>query len=132
LSYVSDITRADNPFTIGLDRLVDLEQDADFIGKAALKRIQKEGVKRRLVGVEIGGDPLEGGNQHFWSVYAGDDAVGHATRCVYSPQLEKNIGFVNVKVEFAEIGNELSLDAPGGRRVAKVVPTPFVESKKKI
>jgi len=39
---------------------------------------------------------------------------------------------VNVKVEFAEMGNELSLDAPGGRRVAKVVPTPFVESKKKL
>jgi glycine cleavage system aminomethyltransferase T len=132
LSYVSDITRADDPFTIGLDRLVDLDQEADFIGKAALKRIQKEGVKRRLVGVEIGGEPFVGGNQHFWSVFAGDDEVGHATRCVYSPQLEKNIGFVNVTVECAELGTELSLDVPGGRRTAKVVPTPFVESKKKI
>ncbi len=132
LSYVSDITRADNPFSIGLDRLVDLDQEADFIGKEALKRIQKQVVKRRLEGIEIGGEPLEGGNQHFWPVYAGDDVVGHVTRCVYSPQLDKNIGFVNVKAESAGVGNELSLDAPGGRRVAKVVPTPWVESKKKI
>jgi len=131
-SYASDITRADNPYTVGLDRLVDLDQEADFIGKAALRRIQKEGVKRRLVGVEIGGEPFDAGNQHFWSVYAGDAAVGHVTRCIFSPQLNKNIGFVNVTAECAEIGCELSLDAPGGRRVAKVVPTPFVESKKKI
>jgi hypothetical protein len=34
---------------------------------------------------------VEGGKQHFWSVYAGNDAVGHATRCTYSPQLKKNI-----------------------------------------
>jgi aminomethyltransferase len=132
LSYVSDITRADNPFTIGLDRLVDLDQEADFIGKEALKRIKREGVKRRLVGVEIGGKPLEGGNQHFWSVYSGDDVVGHVTRCIYSPQLKKNVGFVNVLADCSKLGTELSLDAPDGRRAAKVVPAPFIESKKKI
>jgi aminomethyltransferase len=131
-SYAADITRADNPFSIGLDRLVDLDQEADFIGKAALKRIQREGVKRRLVAVEVGGAPLEGGNQHFWSVYAGDGVVGRVTRCLYSPRLEKNIGFANVSAECAGLGTELSLDAPGGRRVARVVASPFIESKQKI
>lgn len=131
-SYACDITRADNPFTIGLDRLVDLDQEADFIGKAALKRIKSEGVKRRLVAVEIGGEPLEGGNQHFWSVYADDDVVGHITRCLYSPRLGKNIGFANVSAECARIDTELSLAAPGGRRPMCVVLAPFIESKKKI
>lgn len=131
-SYASDITRADNPFTIGLDRLVDLDQEADFIGKAALKRIKSEGVKRRLVAVEIAGKPLEDGNQHGWSVYANDEVVGHVTRCLYSPSLEKNIGFVNVSAECAEIGTALSLAAPGGRMPASVVSAPFIESKKKI
>ena len=132
LSHGSDITRDDNPFTVGLDRLVDLDQEADFIGKQALKRIQQEGVKRRLVAVEIGGEPIAGGNQHFWPVYAGDDVVGHVTRCVYSPRLDKNIGFANVSADQAGFGTELSLDAPDGRRAAKVVPAPFIESKKKI
>jgi aminomethyltransferase len=132
LSHGSDITRDDNPFTIGLDRLVDLDQEADFIGKQALERIQKEGVKRRLVAVEIGGEPIAGGNQHFWPVYAGDDVVGHVTRCVYSPRLDKNIGFANVSADRAGFGTELSLDAPDGRRAARVVPAPFIESKKKI
>ena len=36
----------DNPFEIGMDRLVDLEMEADFVGKEALKKIKKEGIKR--------------------------------------------------------------------------------------
>ncbi len=48
----------DNPFEIGMDRLVDLEMEADFIGKEALKKIKKEGIKRKLVGIEILGDPI--------------------------------------------------------------------------
>ena len=37
LSYVSDIRRQDCPYTIGLDRLVDIDQSSEFIGKQALK-----------------------------------------------------------------------------------------------
>ena len=36
LSYASDFGREHNPYTIGLDRLVDTDQDIDFIGKDAL------------------------------------------------------------------------------------------------
>ena len=53
LSYQSDFGREHNPFTIGLDRLVDLNQDIDFIGKEALKKIKAEGISEKLVGVEI-------------------------------------------------------------------------------
>ena len=48
----------DNPFEIGMDRLVDLEMEADFVGKEALKKIKHEGIKRKLVGIEILGDPI--------------------------------------------------------------------------
>ena len=37
---------------MGLERLVE-EQDADYIGKAALERIRVEGVDRKLVGIEV-------------------------------------------------------------------------------
>ena len=49
----------DTPFHItGLERLVELDQDADFIGKDALRRIAEEGVDRKLVGIDIGGAPM--------------------------------------------------------------------------
>jgi glycine cleavage system aminomethyltransferase T len=60
LSYRSDMTQNDNPWTVGLERLVDLDQPADFIGKAALQSICEKGPERLLVGVEIDGPPLAG------------------------------------------------------------------------
>jgi aminomethyltransferase len=131
-SYVSDIRRADDPFTVGLDRLVDLDQQAEFIGKSALRRIAAEGPRRRLVGVEIDGEPLVGSNAEFWPVRAGGESVGHVTRCVHSPRLRKNIGFVNVPAELAGTGSQLGIAAPDGGRAARVVPTPFVASSRQL
>ena len=132
LSYVSDITRNDNPFEIGFDRLVDLEMDADFIGKKALKRIRAEGIRRRLVGITIEDPPLDGSNEHFWPVACDGRDIGHVTRCVHSPRLKKNIGFANVAVERSAVNTLLQIRMPGGNVGAVVVPTPFFESKKKI
>ena len=131
LSYVSDIRREDDPFTVGLGRLVDLTQEADFIGKAALHRIAARGPKRRLLGVQIDGAPLPG-NDAFWPVRGPDGVTGHITRCVYSPRLEQNIGFANLPAQCADVSAELIIETPAGPRRARVVPTPFVESKRKL
>src|SRR5947207_42054 len=79
-------------FGLGLDRLVDLDMDADFVGKEALRRIKQEGVTRRMVGVEIGGDRIEM-NATKWPVSIDGEAVGAVTSAIFSPRLEKNIGF---------------------------------------
>ena len=49
-----------NPYEVGMgyDWMVDLESGTDFIGKEALAKIKAEGPKRKLVGVEIGGEQL--------------------------------------------------------------------------
>ena len=53
------MTYENNPFELGLERLVDLDGDADFLARDALTRIRDEGVKQKIVGVEIDGDRLE-------------------------------------------------------------------------
>jgi len=60
LSYHADMDAQTNPFELGLDRLVDLEMPADFIGKAALKQAQAQGSVRQQIGLEIDGEPLPG------------------------------------------------------------------------
>jgi len=132
LSYASDIRREDDPFVLGFERLVDLDQEAEFIGKAALRRIAERGPTRRLVGVEIDGAPLSAGNDRFWTVLHAGGAVGHLTRCVHSPRLGRNIGFANVPVGLAAPGSGLAVETPGGPREARVVPTPFVEPQREI
>jgi len=114
LSYASDISRQDNPYTIGLDRLVNLDSEDDFIGKEALKKIKAEGTKRKLVGIFLDGDQINSPPEHLWTVMDEDVSVGHVTRCIHSPRLERNIGFANVPVENSEIGNQLKIDSPKG------------------
>lgn len=132
LSYVSDITRDDDPFVLGFDRLVDLDQEADFIGKEALKKIKADGPKRRLVGVNIDGDPFVAGNGEFWPLTKGGEKIGHVTRCLYSPRLERNIGFANVPVEHAASGTAVVLHTPDGDRTATVCDIPWFPAQKKI
>ena len=132
LSYVSDIALSDNPFNIGLDNFVNLDQTDDFIGKGALIKIRAEGSKRRLVGIELSGEALAGSNEHFWDVFCHDKKIGHVTRCVFSPRLEKNIGRANVAIEFAEVGTELLIEAPDGQRTAVVCDTPWIKPEIKI
>jgi aminomethyltransferase len=131
LSYVSDITLNDNPFVIGVDRFMSLEQD-DFIGREALLRIKAEGVKRRLIGIEISGEALVESNENFWNVLSDDEKIGHVTRCAYSPRLEKNIGWANVPVAFAHVGTEVLVEATDGQREATVCEAPWIKPEIRI
>ena len=79
LSYGADMTLAENPFELGLGRLVDLDMEADYVGKAALRRIAAEGPARRLVGLELGGPALVAGNEEPWPLRAADTVVGRVT-----------------------------------------------------
>ena len=104
LSYHADMSLANNPFEMNLDRLVNLDMAADFIGKAALRQIRDDGIKQRLVGLEIDGAPLAGPNESFWPVRQGGAQVGTVTSAVYSPRLEKNIALCMMKIEHAGLG----------------------------
>ena len=88
LSYQADMDIGTNPFELGLDRLVDLEMEADFIGKAALRRIRQAGVRRKQVGLQIDGPPIEQTNTRFWPLLANETEVGCITSAVFSPRLE--------------------------------------------
>jgi aminomethyltransferase len=132
LSYASDIGRYDNPYTIGMGRLVNLDREDDFIGKEALKKIKAEGPKRKLVGIEIDGDPITSAPEHLWPVKDSDDVIGHITRCIHSPRLNKNIGYANVPVDYADIGTKISIDSPQGTLGAIVCDKPWFPAEIKI
>jgi glycine cleavage system aminomethyltransferase T len=83
------------------------------------------------VGVEIGGDKLDM-NFTKWPVHAGDGQVGEVTTALYSPRLEKNIGYAWVPVELAEVGSSVTVECPAGERPATVVPMPFIDPMKVI
>ncbi|MGI9483838.1 MAG: glycine cleavage T C-terminal barrel domain-containing protein [Hyphomicrobiales bacterium] len=125
ISYAADFGAEDTPFHIGLERLVDLEMDADFVGKDALRTIAETGIDRKLIGVEIEGDALPGVNGEWWPAKADGAPVGELRSAVYSPRLEKNIGFAMVKSPHWETGSRIEIETEIGPRAAEVVALPF-------
>ncbi|MDH5352996.1 MAG: glycine cleavage system protein T [Gammaproteobacteria bacterium] len=132
LSYHADMDINTNPFELGLERLLNLEIEADFVGKNALLEIRENGVSRKQVGLTIDCDPLEGSNTRFWPLDKQGESVGKVTSAVYSPRLEKNIALAMVSSSFADIGTKLTVQTPFKSVSATVVEKPFFDPGKKI
>lgn len=132
LSYHADADINTNPYELGLGRLVSLKMEADYIGKAALKKIKADGVTRKQVGLVLSGAPLTGPNTTFWNVSHNGKIIGKVTSAVYSPRLKKNIALAMVGTDYAEINTDLSVHTHLGPVNAIVVPKPFYDPKKKL
>ena len=132
LSYHADADIHTNPFELGFDRLVSLDNDIEFIGKAALKKIKATGIKRKQVGLEINCEPLSGPNTTFWSIKKDNDKIGKVTSAIYSPRLKKNIALAMVSIQYSEIGTKLEVQTNENKFEAVVVEKPFYDPKKKI
>jgi aminomethyltransferase len=135
LNWGADMTYENNAVELGLERLVDfsLPDDAS-ISIAALKKIKAQGVKRRLVGVELDGDPFPALNAVKWPAFRGEggESIGKVTSAIYSPRLKKNIGYCWVPADMAQNGTKVRVDSEWGRRTGTVVPMPFVDPDKRI
>jgi glycine cleavage system aminomethyltransferase T len=130
-NYGNDMGIEDTPFHVtGMERLV--EFSADFIGKPALQRIRSEGVDRKLVGVELGGEPFRMWLEDFWPVRYDGEVVGKLTSASRSFRLEKNIGYAWVPIELAEPGTKVELESPDGMIPAATVPLPFWDRGKDV
>ena len=132
LSYHADMDAHTTPFELGLDRLVDLEMPANFIGKAALIEVQQQGVSRQQVGLEIDGEPLPGPNTQFWPVEVNGKVIGKVTSAVYSPRLKKNIALAMVAIGHSAVGTACTVQLTGETRNGTIVPKPFYDPKKQI
>jgi aminomethyltransferase len=132
-NYGSDMTIANNPFEVmGLERLVE-PQEADYIGKAALEEIRVKGVSRKLVGIEAPGDALPFELAEKRPALHNGEPVGTVTDLIWSPRLERNIGYVWLPIELAGAGTELEIVAPDGELwPARSAAIPFVDAKKQV
>ncbi|GAB3484088.1 glycine cleavage T C-terminal barrel domain-containing protein [Amycolatopsis cihanbeyliensis] len=139
LSWGNDITYHTNPFEVGYGFettwMVDLDQEADFIGKAALRRVKNEGISRKLVGVEIGGPGVgsfnDGSMIDVFDVHDPNGLrIGEVTSACFSPRLEKNIGYAMVPIAYQEYGTRLVVHTQHGPQDAVVVEKPFLDPKK--
>ncbi len=137
-----------SPYEIGLGRLVSQDK-APFVGQAALRREARDRGGRRLVGLEVDWDELEGlydeaglppqipsvASRASLPVFDGERQVGKATSSTWSPILKKMIALGTVGASQAEPGAGLDMEWTVDhrrRRVAvRVVPVPFFDPPRK-
>lgn len=131
LSYLADFDRTNNPYEVGLDWMIDLDQEDDFIGKEALREISLRGPIKKLMGAEIKGDPIESSNEDYLPVLIDGKRVGTMTAMVFSPRLQKNIAYVFLDIEHAKVGQEILISNSHQSLEAEVVDLPWFDRAKK-
>lgn len=121
--YGQELTADISPLEAGIGFAVKLDKTVDFIGKTALKKQKKEGLSRKLIGIEM----IERGiPRHGYKVFSGEAEIGFVTSGTQSPTLNKAVGLALVKIGYTEIGTELCVEVrPNKVAKARVVSTPF-------
>ena len=123
--YGHDIDEATNPFEAKLDFAVKLEKP-DFVGKGALLKIAKEGVRRRRTGVKMvdRAIPREG-----FKVLMGGREIGQVTSGTYSPTMRTGIAMGYISAELAP-GTEVFIDVRGREGRGAITDMPFYDTQK--
>lgn len=132
LSMGADTDDDTNPFEVGMGKLIDVDQDFDFIGKEALTRIKSLGPARQLKGFIIDGDKFIGANEHRWDITVNGMPAGFVSAGAYSPRLDINIGMGLVSSQYAQGDVMLLVDTEYGERTATVTDLPFKIEKPKV
>jgi aminomethyltransferase len=132
-NYGSDMTLDDTPFHVsGMERLVE-SQDQDYLGKEALERLRETGVDRKLVGMFLEGDQLRAELSQPWPVLSDGNEVGRVTDAVWSPGLERNIGYMWVPIGLSAPGSRVEVvTEDGAELMAVAADIPFVDPQKKV
>jgi glycine cleavage system aminomethyltransferase T len=132
-NWGADMTYENNPLEMGLERLVDWElADDACISMRALRAIKERGVTRSINGLELDGDAFPELNNVKWPVVDDEARVGVVTSAIYSPRLERNIGYAWLPSERSRPGERFTVETEWGVRDATVVEMPFVDPAKTI
>jgi glycine cleavage system aminomethyltransferase T len=119
-SYGSEMTIDSDPFEAGLEQYMDLDKDAEYMGREALARVAKSGPAKRLVNLAVDGTQLDA-LRSVWHVLDDDDSdIGIVTSRAWSPRFNANITFAIIRAEHAEVGTRLRVNADGEIRGATV------------
>ncbi len=133
-NWGADMTYENNAYEMGLERLVDIGSLSDeaCISTAAYRRIAAEGVTRKISGVVLDGEPFPALNNVKWPAMIDGEHIGKVTSAIYSPRLDRNIGYCWLPTDRAQKGQAVTVDTEWGTRAATVTPMPFVDPSKQI
>src|SRR3989440_8640054 len=119
--YDHELTEQINPLEARLGWTVKFDK-GDFIGRDALLKVKEQGLRRKLIGIEL----LERGvPRGGYAIYENDQPIGVLTSGAPGPSVHKQIGMGYVDAAHAEVGKNVQIDIRGRRTAAQIVALPF-------
>ena len=100
LSYGNDMLISDNPFECGFEKIVHLNDNVEFIGKDSLKKILKNGIKRKLMGVKINSDTLNLTSVDLFNKKK--QIIGNLRSAAFSPTFKKIVGIAMINRDYCK------------------------------
>ena len=124
LSCGNDFDNGDNPFECGLNKYVELDSDVDFLGKKALIKISKEGIKRKLMGVKIDLNEIEISSEK--PLYDGNNLVGYLRSATYSPTFKKVVGIAMINKKYLDKSRNFEFRLNGKKNQGTICDLPLI------
>ncbi len=103
-------------------KLVDVDKASDFIGKAALQQIAREGVKRHSVGLLFEEEVPR--LEWFWELQDHNGNQGEVRWAIHSFELGRDIGIAVVDIN-VDVGDIVEVTHPRGTSQAEITTMPF-------
>ena len=125
ISHLGDTTLDENPLELNLPKFYDLDQEAEFVGKQALKKIQQDGIKKQFTGFKISGEKIGYNMARIPVKNESNEKFGFITSCIYSPNFGCNIGLGYIDIKLINSKNIFNIFHDEEKREVEVVPLPF-------
>ena len=103
--YGDELTDEITPLEAGLGMFVKLEKE-DFIGKEAIATQKAEGLKRKIVGIELKDKAIP---RHGYDVEVDGKVIGAVTTGYNSISTGKSVCMALIDAEYGKLGNELQV-----------------------
>lgn len=125
--YGQELSSEISPLEAGINFVVKLNKEENFLGKSALVQQKEQGVARKSVGIEM---IDKGIPRHGYKVFVGDKEIGEVTTGTQIPSTKRNIGLALIDSKYAELGTELEIEVRNRRSKVVIVETPFYKRQK--
>lgn len=125
--YGDELSADITPIEASLSMFVKLDKP-EFIGKEALAKQKAEGVKRRIVGIELEGSAVP---RHGYPVLANGEQVGEITTGYKSISTGKSVAMAMVNKPYDKLGTELEVQIRKKTFPCKVVKKRFYDKSYK-
>lgn len=122
--YGHEMNENVNPYQAGFGKVVKLDKQGDFVGKAELIKLSEEKPERVLVG--LAGEGKRAARAEYEVFVEGSHSpIGAITSGALSPTLGYPVAMAYLDTDFAESDTSISVDIRGARTPFRVVKLPF-------